>query len=594
MFGLILKFILLFLILFGLAQFLSYRLKIKSEFLPVTVLTGVGVIMFLAGLLNMMPEAVTLLTLFSFGSVGYIFLRERSLKNIFSPGLFFFLLGAAYLAYFLRGLQLEYYDDFSHWGLIVKEMLLTDRLPNFSSKMITFQAYPPGTAVVLYFTGKILGNTESVMLFGQGLFYLSCITPLFALIRKKQYLSWLLIVPATLYFLTGNLGVVALSVDTLLSLLGLAGTAILVYLYREKRIEEAILPLALITSYLNIVKNSGILFVFILVGIYFVMIQKGTVQKKKAAVGGMAIVGIPVLFKFLWDKHVKLVFADGASTKHAMSVENYRNILGEKSLGDVKQITFDLLRSSVNINSPEIKVLVVALVAVAVIGTLKRMNHFTGIGESDSDSSRIEKGLLLFMVGIYAAYQVGLWATYIFSMPLAEAIVLASYNRYNITCIMYLLGVVLIYFLYEMERMETKTMALKATMVGISLALMVSPLYWMNESVKNLFVKKDYSAHYKTHLHNIIQANQLTDESAYIIYVGDYIGESSQDYLYYITCYELQTRAVNVVTPDTVDLLGEFTSPVKFIVLRDDEKVKNKLKQYGIFEYGVDEVVQIN
>jgi hypothetical protein len=594
LFGLILKFILLFLILFGLAQFLSYRLKIKSEFLPVTVLTGVGVIMFLAGLLNMMPEAVTLLTLFSFGSVGYIFLRERSLKNIFSPGLFFFLLGAAYLAYFLRGLQLEYYDDFSHWGLIVKEMLLTDRLPNFSSKMITFQAYPPGTAVVLYFTGKILGNTESVMLFGQGLFYLSCITPLFALIRKKQYLSWLLIVPATLYFLTGNLGVVALSVDTLLSLLGLAGTAILVYLYREKRIEEAILPLALITSYLNIVKNSGILFVFILVGIYFVMIQKGTVQKKKAAVGGMAIVGIPVLFKFLWDKHVKLVFADGASTKHAMSVENYRNILGEKSLGDVKQITFDLLRSSVNINSPEIKVLVVALVAVAVIGTLKRMNHFTGIGESDSDSSRIEKGLLLFMVGIYAAYQVGLWATYIFSMPLAEAIVLASYNRYNITCIMYLLGVVLIYFLCEMERMDTKPVVLKTAMVGISLAVMVSPLYWMNDSVKNLFVKKDYSAHYKTHLHNIIQANQLTDESAYIIYVGDYIGESSQDYLYYITCYELQTRAVNVVTPDTVDLLGEFTSPVKFIVLRDDEKVKNKLKQYGIFEYGVDEVVQIN
>lgn len=594
MFGLILKFILLFLILFGLAQFLSYRLKIKSEFLPVTVLTGVGVIMFLAGLLNMMPEAVTFLTLFSFGSVGYIFLRERSLKNIFSPGLFFFLLGAAYLAYFLRGLQLEYYDDFSHWGLIVKEMLLTDRLPNFSSKMITFQAYPPGTAVVLYFTGKILGNTESVMLFGQGLFYLSCITPLFALIRKKQYLSWLLIVPATLYFLTGNLGVVALSVDTLLSLLGLAGTAILVYLYREKRIEEAILPLALITSYLNIVKNSGILFVFILVGIYFVMIQKGTVQKKKAAVGGMAIVGIPVLFKFLWDKHVKLVFADGASTKHAMSVENYRNILGEKSLGDVKQITFDLLRSSVNINSPEIKVLVVALVAVAVIGTLKRMNHFTGIGESDSDSSRIEKGLLLFMVGIYAAYQVGLWATYIFSMPLAEAIVLASYNRYNITCIMYLLGVVLIYFLCEMERMDTKPVVLKTAMVGISLAVMVSPLYWMNDSMKNLFVKKDYSGHYKTHLHSIVQANQLTGESDYIIYVGDYIGEYSQDYLYYMTCYELQNRAISVVHPDTVDFLGELTSPVKFIVLRDDEKVKNKLKQYGVYEYDVNEVVQIN
>ena len=110
----------------------------------------------------------------------------------------------------------------------------------------------------------------------------------------------------------------------------------------------------------------------------------------------------------------------------------------------------------------------------------------------------------------------------------------------------------------------------------------------------DLQVKKDYSGHYKTHLHSIVQANQLTGESDYIIYVGDYIGEYSQDYLYYMTCYELQNRAISVVHPDTVDFLGELTSPVKFIVLRDDEKVKNKLKQYGVYEYDVNEVVQIN
>lgn len=595
MFGLMLKFILLFLILFGLAQFLSYRLKMKSEFLPVTVLTGIGVIMFIAGLLNIMPEAVKLLASFSLGSLVYVFWKKKSFENVFSNGMIFFLLGSAYLAFFLRGMPLEYYDDFSHWGLIVKEMLWTDRLPNFSSNTILFQAYPPGTAVLLYFIGKILGDTEGVMLFGQGMLYLSCITPLFALLRKRKYLGWLLVVPATLYFLTGNLGIVALSVDTVLSLLGIAGTAILVHFYREKRIGDVILPLTLITTYVNVVKSSGILFVVILVGIYFGIILKGNVEKRRAAIGGIAIVAMPVLFKFLWDKHVKLVFAEGATTKHAMSVENYKNVFGEKSMESITQITRDLFLSSVNIQSTEIKIFVAALAAIGLILLLKKMNVAAEIWEAALPPRRREGGLLLFMVGIYIAYQLGLWATYVFSMPLAEAVVLASYNRYNITIIMYLLGVALIYFLAEMDQMEGRPVALKAATAGISLVLMLVPVFLANAAVQNLFVKRDYSDTYKTHLHSLVQENQLTGESAYILYVGDYVGTRySQDYLYYLSSYELQTRNVSVMHAETIDDLGELTGPFKFIVLRDDKKVRNKLKQYGITDYEPDTVILLN
>ena len=83
MLGLTLKFIFLLLILFGLAQFFSYRLKMKSEFLPVTVLTGIGIMMFIAGLLNIMPETVKLLTAFSLGSLVYVFWKKKSFENIF-------------------------------------------------------------------------------------------------------------------------------------------------------------------------------------------------------------------------------------------------------------------------------------------------------------------------------------------------------------------------------------------------------------------------------------------------------------------------------------------------------------------------------
>ena len=595
MLGLTLKFIFLLLILFGLAQFFSYRLKMKSEFLPVTVLTGIGIMMFIAGLLNIMPETVKLLTAFSLGSLVYVFWKKKSFENIFSNGMIFFLLGSVYLAFFLSNMPLEYYDDFSHWGLIVKEMLWTDRLPNFSSNTILFQSYPPGTAVLLYFIGKILGDTEGIMLFGQGMLYLSCITPMFALLRKRKFLGWLLVVPVTLYFLTGNLGIVALSVDTALSLLGIAGTAILIYFYREKCLVDAILPLMLITTYVNVVKNSGIMFVVILVGLYFALILKERVVKSSTAIGGMVIMVTPLLFKFLWDKHVKLVFADGSSTKHAMSVENYKNVFGEKPTESVFQITKDLLWSSVNIQSTEIKIFVIILVTVGLILILKKMNVVAGIKEAVVLPRRKECGLLFFMIGIYIAYQLGLWATYVFSMPLAEAVVLASYNRYNTTIIMYLLGVALIYFLVELDQMEQKPVALKAATVGISFVLVLVPVFLANEVVQNLFVKKDYTGSYKTHLHSIVQENQLTGESAYILYVGDYVGTGySQDYLYYLSSYELQTRNVSVMHAETINDLGELTGPFKFIVLRDDPKVSNKLKQYGIIDYEPDTVILLN
>ena len=79
----------------------------KSEFLPVTVLTGIGIMLFIAGLLNIMPETVKLLIAFSLGSLVYVFWKKKSFENIFSNGMIFFLLGSVYLAFFLSNMPLE-------------------------------------------------------------------------------------------------------------------------------------------------------------------------------------------------------------------------------------------------------------------------------------------------------------------------------------------------------------------------------------------------------------------------------------------------------------------------------------------------------
>ena len=592
---LVLKLLLLFLIFFGLAQFLSYGLKIKSDFIPVTLFTGLGIIMFFAGVFNVLPEMVNVVSLFSLGSLVYVYWKKKSFENIFSPGMLFFLIGAAYFAFFMRGMRSEFYDDFTHWGLVVKEMLMWDHLPNFTStSAITHQAYPPGTAVVLYFVSKILGDTESVRLYAQALVTLSCISPLAAFMTKRKYMGWLLIIPATLYLLSGNLGIIALTVDTLLSLLGIAGTAILAYYYTEKKLEEAILPLVLITSYLNIVKNSGILFVLILAGIFFAMIKNGTEQKKKAIVGGGLMLGIPYVLKVLWDKHIELVFWSGAQSRHAMTVENYKNVFAVKSQGDIRFITKSQLMASVNIHSPEIKILLVAFAAVGLIWLLKKVLILSAAEVDRAKSGRLEMKLLFFMVGIYVVYQIGLWGTYIFSMPLDEALILASYDRYNITIIMYLLGAVLIYFLHEIEKMKNASLMQKGAVLGIGAVTMLCPLYLTRDSLQNLYIQKDYSELYRTHLEKVVVENQLPRDANYIIYSGDYPENDMGYYIYFMSGYELMTGSVSVLNQNTIDTLGELNDPVTIIIMKDDEKIREKMKTYGIVDFEERSVIQLN
>ena len=595
---LVLKLLLLFLIFFGLAQFLSYGLKIKSDFIPVTLFTGLGIVMFFAGVFNVLPEMVNVVSLFSLGSLVYVYWKKRSFENIFSSGMVFFLIGAAYFAFFMRGMRSEFYDDFTHWGLVVKEMLMWDHLPNFTStSAITHQAYPPGTAVLLYFVSKILGDTESVRLYAQALVTLSCLSPLAAFMPKRKYLGWLLVIPATLYLLSGNLGIIALTVDTLLSLLGIAGTAILAYYYTENKLEEAILPLVLITSYLNIVKNSGILFVIILAGIFFAMIKNGTVQKKKAIVGGGLMLGLPYVLKVLWDKHIELVFWSGAQSRHAMTVENYKNVFAVKSQEDIWFITKSQLIASVNIHSSEIKILLFAFVAVGLIWLLKKVQILSASEVDRSKRGRLEMKLLFFMAGIYVVYQIGLWGTYTFSMPLDEALILASYdryNRYNITIIMYLLGVVLIYFLHEIEIMKNASQLQKGALLGIGAITMLWPLYLTRDSVQNLYNQNDYSELYRTHLEKVVVENQLPRNANYIIYSGDYPENDMGYYIYFMSCYELMTGSVSVLNQNTIDTLGELNDPVTIIIMKDDEKIREKMKTYGIVDFEEQSVIQLN
>lgn len=66
-----------------------------------------------------------------------------------------------YAVFLLHGCVLTYNDDFSHWGLIVRTMLVEDGFPAAGDPLITFTSYPPGTACLIYYVCRMVTGQAS-------------------------------------------------------------------------------------------------------------------------------------------------------------------------------------------------------------------------------------------------------------------------------------------------------------------------------------------------------------------------------------------------------------------------------------------------
>ena len=78
-------------------------------------------------------------------------------------------------------MPLTHYDNFSHWALVVKDLLLTGELPGADTSLIPFRDYPPGTSVFIFYICRYLGHSQGMMLLAQNSVLLACFFALFGL-----------------------------------------------------------------------------------------------------------------------------------------------------------------------------------------------------------------------------------------------------------------------------------------------------------------------------------------------------------------------------------------------------------------------------
>ena len=184
------RLLLLTLSLYGLSRLAMRRLRLPVEgALPLTMVSA-ATLTTLAGMLNLLPEAVWLLWGAGLVLAANSLWRRESLRAVVTPGTCFFAAAAIGLASLMNGARVLQYDDFSHWALVARTILERNALPTFRDTTLSFLNYPPGSACWIYFFCRLCGTeSEGAMLFAQSLMMLACLLPLFLIARRRPVWS---------------------------------------------------------------------------------------------------------------------------------------------------------------------------------------------------------------------------------------------------------------------------------------------------------------------------------------------------------------------------------------------------------------------
>lgn len=564
------KVFILLLSFLGYTVYLKKKFDLKIEFAPIVICSSIGILMFLAGIFHIMPIATFAILILGLIQLRLIKKDSFNTEEIVKLSVFF--LVALYFLNYLKNSMFIHYDNFSHWALVVREMLETNALPTSASKLIEFNSYPTGTAGFIYFISKIVGNSEGIKAFAQMILLLSSIFSLTVFINKKNWYLSIVLVALSIYFFVYNVFITNLLVDTILPVLGIAIVAILVY-YRDYDLEKILKFTMPIIAFLPIIKNSGIFFTIISIVMIYLLINKTDISKKKFI--GYSIVPSLVLM-LLWKLHVMITFGENGASKHSVSLKNYSKVISDKSFEDISNIISNFMDKILQINNFVAIFMIMITIVFIIMYIIYKYNH-------KNYDFKFEKKIILTCVLIYVFYMIGLFAMYIFSMPTDEALTLGGYDRYHKTITLYLYGIVTI--MYLRFSIDWKGIdSIKTLLMSIVLIVFAFISLKYGVGYSQIFYNNDYSTTARYQIKQLKDEYNIADDKKYLIYTGDPIENSS--YIFYASRYEFRTNNISVYNSEEIKNQNlDFNNYDYIISLEKDSTILSVLKDHGINKY---------
>ena len=512
---------------YGYLQFL--RKQIRVELALSVLFSGIGSVMFLAGLFNMLQET----TLVIFASGLYLTCRsvrkKESPLKLLTPGTCFFLIGCVVLLYLLYGVKFDIYDDFSHWATAAKAVAQFDRFPNASNTDVTYTSYPLGSAVFIYYITKILGiSSEWIQCYAQNVLTLSMIVSLFAF--ASGVYGVLLAAVVSVFMVVSNTSLNTLCVDTLLTMITAAAFSFCLY-YREE-LPSKLWYLLPYTVFLLAVKNSGTLFVVFLYA-YLAYCFRGSKTDLWTLLAHMLLTFAVLYF---WQKHVKQVYDSGMMSRHSLSLSYCASVFGEKNREEVLYIIRSFAEETFSLSNRMVYLAAIGFPLLLAAASLMKL-----------DTSLIRR-IYVFAVVFYCVYQIGLLGMYLFNMPPTTER-LPSYARYHDMMVDLAAGLFCLCVLWTMSQCPAEgkpriLQVLTAVAGGVVLFCVINPY-------TAYFTRYTQPGADRQKIDALIGEYDIQKDRSYFILVSD----ERQDggYLEYLAQYLLEPRDLQVCSPASME-----------------------------------------
>jgi len=397
----------------------------------------------------------------------YIFIRKRKilLEAEILQGC---LLYVSFLAFFLFvnfGKVFHAWDEFSHWGTIVKYFYSVDAMGTFDNLKFKLMApaYFPGTSLFQYFFTRFSAQfIEYYTYIAMNVIYFSLFMPFIKDIFKKEKRGKLLLLLVIFLLLpvqnSGFHGGLynSLYVDAILG--ALFGFTVLYYfIYKYEESLYGILMVSASIFMLILTKDMGLLFALGAIGIVVVDIilykriqikqiftQKPNIRSKLKLLSLLALPLISIFFvKLTWAnlllrsrinsfwkipslQDIYMLFTKQVASYQIEIVKNFIDAMWRKNvINGITLISFCII-----------------FIVIILLCSWKKI-----------DFRRILTSALLLVAGVFI-YQFVLMIMYVFSFGEDEAVRLASYARYTSSYLLGMMFFMLLFFISDQNEFE--------------------------------------------------------------------------------------------------------------------------------------------
>ena len=434
--------IVFFLVLVSPPFFLSVRFGKRFEETVALSAGSVILILFLFGILGVLEAGVFFvlgLTLLLIGLSVVRLVRKpaaASVRAFFTPSFLAFVLlfGLLFVLHFQR--MIHEWDEFTHWGDVVKAMTHINDFSTNPEAHSMFQSYVPGMALFQYLFQKIAILLTGCGFFDWGLYFcfhlLSCIflLPFFNFRGWKHFLPGfvMIICIALLPCFLQKEYLTSIYIDSFVGLLAGTGFAIL---FIRKKTPVVLAHVLMVCSMLVLAKDVGMLFAVILGCTFLIQeLRCGTEWKKVIVLLVLAVTAIAVP-KVLWEisirfHHASTSFRDPVDLGVLFRVITFRDHSWRTDL--LENYFSRLFTSAVPLEGVAGISITYPILSVLLLGALFFCRHlWSGLApERKKQQSAVSVMMILTLV-IYLA---GMPFFYIFRFGQDAADTLPSFDRY--------------------------------------------------------------------------------------------------------------------------------------------------------------------